>query len=285
VKQHWPRVLAGSIGAMALCLACALCAAELPRESRVPGGIAILPVAGDSNSPPRIEFEGHRVATFNQNHRWYAVVGLPLATTPGTHRLQVSATDGTRSIAFKVEDKRYRTQKLHIENERQVEPLAEDLARIESDRRRTEDALSTYSTPAAASFTLASPVTGIRSDSFGSRRIFNGQPRNPHSGMDIAPPTGTPIKAPAAGVVLDVGDFFFNGNTVFIDHGYGLVTMYCHLSKIAVKVGDRVERGAIIGEVGATGRVTGPHLHFGVGLNRAMVDPSLLLPPTAPAKP
>ena len=121
------------------------------------------------------------------------------------------------------------------------------------------------------------PVPGQVSSPFGLRRFFNKQPRNPHSGLDLASPEGTPILSAASGRVVDTGEYYFNGNTVFIEHGQGLVTMYCHMSKIDVAVGQEVSRGESIGEVGKTGRVTAAHLHWGVILNTVSVDPSMFL--------
>jgi len=249
-----------------------LAAPPLPQQAPVPGGIAIVPVS-KAGTAPIVEFGGYRVAVIRKDGQWFAVIGLPLSTKPGKQQLKVDAN----KVEFTVKDKHYRTQKLKIENQRQVNPTAEDMVRIESEKLRSDTALSTYSAIESPVFVLRSPVMGTRSDTFGSRRIFNGEARNPHSGMDIAAATGTSIHAPAAGTVIELGEFFFNGNTLFIDHGAGLVTMYCHLSKFNVSKGARVSAGDVLGEVGATGRVTGPHLHFGVALNRAMVDPALLL--------
>jgi murein DD-endopeptidase MepM/ murein hydrolase activator NlpD len=257
-------------------LSAAAHADELPRESRVPGGIALIEIPGGDLAPTAL-IETRRAAVIRHEDRWLAVVGIPLATAPGSQKLKVTTGKGTVEVPFQVVDKRYRTQHLTIKNQRQVDPNPEDLKRIEAERVRSDAALSRFTTEGTPVFALRSPVAGMRSDSYGSRRVFNGQPRSPHSGMDIAAAKGTPIHSPAAGTVVEAGDFFFNGNTLYIDHGYGLVTMYCHLSEIKVKVGDKLATGDLLGTVGATGRVTGPHLHWGVALNRAMVDPGLFL--------
>jgi murein DD-endopeptidase MepM/ murein hydrolase activator NlpD len=158
-----------------------------------------------------------------------------------------------------------------------VDLSPEDLARYERERTHLASVTATRSDELPAELRMLQPVVGPRSSSFGLQRIFNGQARNPHAGMDIAAPTGTPVIASAAGRVIDTGDYFFNGQTVWVDHGSGLMTMYCHLSEISVKAGDLVTRGQRLGAVGATGRVTGPHLHWSVLLNRAYVDPALFL--------
>jgi murein DD-endopeptidase MepM/ murein hydrolase activator NlpD len=251
-------------------------AADLPRESRVPGGIALIEIPG-GDLPPTALIDTRRAAVIRHDDRWLAIVGIPLATEPGSQKLRVATGKETIDVPFQVVDKRYRTQHLTVKNQRQVDPAPEDLKRIAAERERSDAALSRFTAEGAPVFALQPPVAGLRSDSYGSRRYFNGQPRSPHSGMDIAAAKGTPIRAPASGTVVEAGDFFFNGNTLFIDHGYGLVTMYCHLDEIKVKVGDRLATGDLLGTVGATGRVTGPHLHWGVALNRAMVDPGLFL--------
>ncbi|MFO7306685.1 MAG: peptidoglycan DD-metalloendopeptidase family protein [Gammaproteobacteria bacterium] len=272
-----------SIGLRKALLALTLCtlatlAHALPRESRVPGGVALVSLpTGAGDRAPLATLNGKRLAVVEHEGRWLAVVGIPLDTAPGEHKVIVHTSEGKVEVPFRVAEKQYRTQHLTIKNQRLVTPKPEDLERIAAERRRSRQALQRFTDTMMPSFRFAAPVSGTRSDSYGARRILNGQPRQPHSGMDIAAPTGTPVLAPADGEVVEVGDFFFNGNTVFVDHGAGLVTMYCHLDRIDVKRGDRVKAGDMLGTVGATGRVTGPHLHWGVSLNGAMVDPALFL--------
>ena len=209
---------------------------------------------------------------------WAALVGIALSVAPGEANITVqTTTGGSRELTYTIAPKRYAEQRLKVAPGT-VDLSPTDLARYERERTHQEAVMATFSTPLPQSvLRMQVPVPGRRSSSFGLRRVFNGQSRNPHSGMDIAATTGTPIAAPLAGQVVDTGDYFFNGNTVWLDHGGGLLTMYCHLSAIDVKPGDLLKTGEHLGAVGATGRVTGPHLHWGVMLNRTMVDPSLFV--------
>ena len=262
---------------LALLLTCAGAHAALPRVNAVPGGVAVVDVGAASDPEPRVQWDGHRVLVVTEGGRRKALVGISLAVEPGEHPLTVQDAQGARTIPVKVLPKKYREQRLTVP-QRQVDLSPEDAARVEGEQKRLRAIYDSFSDSVPDTFALRAPVAGTRQSTFGSRRVFNGQSRNPHSGMDIAAGTGTPILAPADGTVVDVGNYFYNGNNVLIDHGGGFITMYCHLSAFNVKAGDKVKAGQLIGKVGATGRVTGPHLHFGVMLNGASVDPALFLP-------
>lgn len=253
-------------------------AIELPTARSVPGGIALLDL-GTAAQAPQASYRGTPVLVVGEPGRWTAVVGLALSTPPGRATLLVErAGQPAQPLGFAVKPATYAVQRLKVPP-RTVDLSAEDQARYERERVHLAMVMATRSAVPPATLRLAPPASGPRSSSFGLRRVFNGQARSPHSGMDIAAAAGTPVVAPLAGRVIDTGDYFFNGNTVWLDHGGGLLTMACHLESIAVKAGDVVAAGDRIGSVGATGRVTGPHLHWSVSLNRAMVDPALFLPP------
>lgn len=244
----------------------------LADDSR-PGGIAFLPIAPAEHAAPRVSYEGRPVLVTRSGDQWVAAVGIPLDADVGEHTI---AVDGGLTIPFLVNEHAYREQRLTV-NSKYVAPSPKQLERIGREREIIEKALTRWTDVDVEDVTMRAPVEGRRSSSFGLRRFFNEQPRSPHRGMDIAAVTGTPIAVPLDGVVAATGDFYFNGNTVIVDHGQGLITMYCHLSDIGVEFGQTVEAGEPLGDVGATGRVTGPHLHFGVYLNGTPVDPAMLL--------
>jgi murein DD-endopeptidase MepM/ murein hydrolase activator NlpD len=249
---------------------------ELPGDSAVPGGVKLLRLDQRGPALPDVEADGRRVLVIHDGAAWVAVVGIPLSAPLGEQRLTVTGATGRKDLAFEVGEKQYARQALTVAP-RQVNLSKADLERVARERVRIDHALASFSEPPPGSLQLPQPVQGPRSSSFGMRRVFNGEMRNPHSGMDIAAPAGTPVRVPLAGTVIDTGQYFFNGNTVLIDHGRGFVSMYCHLSAVDVRAGQRLDAGSRIGAVGMTGRATGPHLHWGLALNQVWVDPALFV--------
>ena len=254
----------------------------LPEQHLVPGGIALLKLA-NYDQDTKIYFNKRRIAVFpyadeKEKHTWIAMAGIGLSTKPGDYEFSIKRADGlTVNTKVTVAGKKYAEQHLTIKNKRKVNPIKQDLKRIASERIRKSKAKKKF-TNTLPNVDFIWPISGRISSIFGLRRFFNEQERRPHSGLDIAAPEGTPIKATASGTVIDSGDFFFSGNMIYLDHGQGLVSMYAHMSKLLVKPGDYVTQGEIIGEVGETGRVTGPHLHFAVIANRTLIDPMFMLP-------
>lgn len=268
-------ILAGII-LWVLCLQTAL--AQLPRHDPVPGGIALVDLGPVSSAAPAAYFQGRRILVAAHQGRWTAVVGIPLETAPGEHLFHTLDERGRqREFSFQVQPKQYTVQHIRLKNKRLVEPTAEDLKRILAEAERIKQAFATWTEQRLPTLTFRLPVKGRLSSRFGVKRFFNDKPRKPHSGLDIAAPAGTAVAAPAGGRVLETGSYYFNGNTVFIDHGQGLVTMYNHLHRLAVRKGDAVRTGQVIGYVGKTGRATGPHLHWSVSLNDSRVDPLLFV--------
>ncbi|MGL5293814.1 MAG: peptidoglycan DD-metalloendopeptidase family protein [Aeromonas sp.] len=239
----------------------------------VPGGVAVVPLGAHAN-PPTARYHNQPVLVAKQDQQWIAIVGIPLKSPLGTQQLQVN--DG-RTLNFTVTPKHYREQHIKLKNRRQVNPLATDMTRINRELAEQNHAYQTFSPNLPSNLMFDKPVNGPMSSPFGLRRFFNGEERNPHSGLDFAVGAGTPIKAPAAGKVILIGNYFFNGNTVFVDHGQGLISMFCHMSKIDVKLGQSLPRGGIVGRVGSTGRATGPHMHWNVSLNATRVDPAIFI--------
>ena len=270
--------LAGSAVAVPLRAADAE-SSPLPMPRATPGGVLLLPL-GPAPHRPTAWHGQVPVLVAGSPAGWTAVLGVPLDAQPGAGQLRLQGQgDGRPStLAYRILPHRYAEQRLSVAPGH-VDLSPEALARHQRERAHQATLVARFSQPEPAVLRMQPPVAGPRSSSFGLRRVFNGQARSPHSGMDIAAATGTPVRAPLDGEVVDTGDYFFNGNTVWLDHGGGLLSMLCHLSRTDVQAGTPVRTGDLLGAVGATGRVTGPHLHWSVSLNRAMVDPALFLAP------
>ncbi len=264
-----------------LVLAALPAAHALPREDAVPGGIALVRL-GQAAHAPSVWFQDRRVAVLRDRGGWIALVGLPLRLEPGTHELRVAFPGSAEETKpLRVAAKRYALQRFTVPDKRKVEPLPEDELRIAREQKRIDEIKAAFRDEPDPDLAFRLPAQGKLTGNFGLRRIINGLERNPHAGIDVAAPIGTPVLAAGAGVVVEAGDYFFNGNSVYLDHGQGVVTLYCHLDRIGVLPGERVAAGQRIGLSGNTGRTTGPHLHWTVLANGTAVDPRLFLPKAA----
>ncbi len=248
--------------------------------SSVPGGVAVVDLGASSEPKPQARYGSKNIMVISQDGHWKGLVGLSLKTLPGDYIVSYQTEKDkaeSKEVTIKVEPKSYPEQRINVKDKKYVSPNKEQLARIKKEKNHMGELFKIWR-DTDVSVDMSWPVDGPISSPFGLRRFFNDQPRKPHSGIDIAAPTGTDILMPVDGQVIDTGDYYFNGKTVFVDHGQGMISMFNHMSKIIVKSGDKLKRGDKIGEIGKTGRVTGPHLHWSLSLNEVRVDPMLFLP-------
>jgi murein DD-endopeptidase MepM/ murein hydrolase activator NlpD len=252
-----------------------------------PGDVLLFQATG-APSDVRVEWDGRPVAVFPSGSRWVALIGIDLDTRPGVIGWRVTRPNAAKNGgalaagAVTVRSRTFPTQPLTLPKG-MVDLDAETLARVGTERAALKAALADGAPERLWRGPFRTPVEGGRpTGGFGLRRVLNGQPRSPHTGYDWAAPVGTPVLAVNAGRVALVAEHFFAGRNVVLDHGLGLFTFYYHLDETRVGAGEPVAAGQIIGAVGATGRVTGPHLHFAVVLGGARVDPEALLALTPP---
>ncbi|MGB4468517.1 MAG: peptidoglycan DD-metalloendopeptidase family protein [Azovibrio sp.] len=273
LRRRFPRL---ALLLALLCLPPALRAQLHPLA--VPGGVARLELGPDTAARPQLWLGDQPVTVLARQGRWQALVGIPLDTPAGTLILrQGPRPDQGSPLALRVEPRQYPVQNLRLKNKGQVELSPENEARVAREHEEIARLKRHWRDTPYVDTDFVRPAAGRLSGRFGVRRFFNGQPRAPHSGLDIAAARGTPVRTVSGGQVLAVADYFFNGHSVFIDHGQGLISLYCHLDGIDVHPGQWLEKGAPIGTVGSTGRSTGPHLHWTMVLNGTNVDPALFL--------
>jgi murein DD-endopeptidase MepM/ murein hydrolase activator NlpD len=280
MRRHW--LVAGLL--LLLLHAAAGAQGNLSRllNHPAPGGVAVVTL-GNTAAAPAVTYLGHKVMVVRDSDgQWVAVLGIGLKAPVGPAELQAVDARGVRRIAFAIGHRSYKEQHIVLKNKSQVNPDPAQLERFDREYKEQMAAYNQFRNVVPSNLVLDRPVPGRLSSPFGLRRFFNGEERNPHSGLDFAAASGTPVRAPADGTVTIVADYFFNGKTVFIDHGQGFITMYCHLSAFKVAVGQSVKRGEVIANVGSTGRATGPHLHWNISLNNTRVDPAIFIAAFAP---
>jgi murein DD-endopeptidase MepM/ murein hydrolase activator NlpD len=242
-----------------------------------PGEIVVLTIAvPDPAAPVTVRAFDRDWTVFRDGRRTRVLIGIDLAVTPGRYPVAIAAGAERTTYWLVVKARAFATRRLTVDPDL-VNPPAEALDRIARETRELERAWTESAEVNLWDGPFVRPVKEPANSAFGTRSFYNGQPRTPHGGADFASPEGTPIAAPNAGRVVLAGSRYFTGGTVVIDHGLGLFSLFAHLSSLDVKTGDTVKPGTIVGTVGATGRVTGPHLHWAVRANGTRVDPLSLL--------
>ena len=288
-----PRVLV-----IAVCLGVSVSAQDAgvlrvthPHRALAPGQVTLVTVAADR---PLTRVEGDalgRMVRFwpaGSPDRWQGFVAVPLDTAPGVFTVTVHASDASAhaymaSLQLGIQDKKFETRQLRVSTQF-VDPPQAEMQRIERETKLLASTFAGVGTERLWRGAFAAPVPGRATSSFGRLSVFNGEPRGRHQGADYSAATGTRVRAPNAGRVAVAQDLYFSGGTVIIDHGGGLFSLLAHLSRIDVHEGDIVTRGGIVGRSGATGRVTGPHLHWAVRLGDVSVDPQSLIAAVAAYK-
>jgi murein DD-endopeptidase MepM/ murein hydrolase activator NlpD len=240
------------------------------------GGVAVVEI-GYFEQKPKVFFKAKRVKVIQEDGSYFAVIGIGLNEKVGKKHIVAVDDNKKLDFYFQVKPKKYKKSFIKLKTNKKVTLSKKDLQRHYKEKKIVKKLKNSFNQSFETDLDFMAPLTGRISSEFGKRRYYNNIPKAPHSGIDIAAKRGTPIVATQSGEVAISDDFFFTGNTIYLDHGEGVISVYCHMSKVAVNVGDFVNQGDIIGYVGTTGRSTGPHLHFGVTLNGATVNPAVFV--------
>ncbi len=244
----------------------------------IPGGIAVVDFQSNHSNPKAFYSDVPVYIQHIKDQHWQALIGIPLLAKVGKRYITIKDFS-TQKITFKVYKHDYKEQHISLTGKKKkyVNPNLKHMDRIKRERPILSKTRKLFSKKSLFNGQFIQPVKGVITSPFGLKRFYNGQPRRAHTGLDFSGSMGTPIHAPADGKVILTGHFFFNGNSVFIDHGQGLISVYIHMNKHLVKQAQLVKQGDKIGTIGQTGRATGSHLHWGVYLNQTAVNPKLLL--------
>jgi len=265
----------------------AICISAMPSQAAewqaIQGDVAHVTLAASDEAPSLYCFGSKWPVKADGNGQWQGWIGVDLKQKPGPYQILWKGSEGQVSQQLEVLKGEFRIS--HIQVARKMAVFDKPtLTRIRSEVTALKATYGIKVDAAPAISMDGMPIKGIISTPFGAQRYVNGEPRSPHSGLDIAAPAGTPVHAPLAGKVLLVAAMYLNGNTVAIGHGNGLVSVYSHMRSTAVHEGDWLDVGSLIGKVGATGRATGPHLHWGIRFYNARVNPDSLLKHAAQAR-